>query len=238
MERFDEKYVIVGEDKVTCFLTPTGGRQQGLSLLGEYVNAQTYQDDATWIIVDDCEPVSFMPQSRFSVLFVDPPWRWKLGQNTQGKSLLEGLKHVPGDAKLLILEDDDCYLTDYVQTMVDALDDADLVGERVSRYYNVKARRYREMTGHGEHASLMCTAMKGAAIEEFKKVCGHGHRIDITLWRNFKGSKKLLESRNAIGIKGLPGRAGIGVGHRPNFGNQDNDDRILKEWAGDYAGNY
>lgn len=220
------------------FLTPTGGRQQGLSLLGEYVNAQTYQGEATWIIVDDCEPKSFVSQaSRFNMQVVHPSWVWRQGMNTQGKSLLAGLLLVPADAKLLILEDDDVYLPDYVETMLNALDDYDLVGERVSRYYNVKTRRYKEMAGRGIHASLMCTAMKGAAIDEFKRVCERGHRIDMTLWQNLKGKKKLLESRNTVGIKGLPGRAGIGVGHRNSFGQAD-DGTILKEWLGDYAENY
>lgn len=219
------------------FLTPTGGRPQGLSLLGEYVNSQTYQGKATWLIVDDCDPASFTPVSRFEVNHIRPSWRWRSGQNTQGKCLLEGIKHVPADAKLLILEDDDCYLPDYVQNMVDALDNYDVVGERVSRYYNVKTHRYKEMAGRGLHASLMCTAMKGTALPIFKAVCERGTRIDMNLWQLFKGDKKILESHNTIGIKGLPGREGIGVGHRSHFGEPDNGS-VLKEWVGDYAANY
>lgn len=219
------------------FLTPTGGRQEGLSLLGEYVNAQTFKGDAMWIIVDDCEPMSFPPVSRFCVQVIRPSWRWKPRMNTQGQSLLVGLKHVPADAKLLILEDDDCYLPKYVQTMIDALDTDDLVGEYDSRYYNVKTKRCKIMPGKGHHASLMCTGMKGPALELFKKVCEVGTRIDMNLWKKFRGAKKLYHRNFAVGIKGMPGREGIGVGHRAHFGNSD-DGSILREWIGDYAINY
>lgn len=54
----------------------------------------------------------------------------------------------------------------------------------------------------------------------------------MDLWRTFQGPRSLLDSANVVGIKGLPGRPGIGVGHRPDFGDPDPDGRILAEWLG------
>lgn len=217
---------------IVYLLTPTGGRQEGLSLLGEYMEAQTYQGSLVWLIIDDVDPPSRLPASRFDVHYIRPPWRWS-GHSTQGRCLLEGLQHIPDDARLLVIEDDDCYLPDYISTMLGALDEHDLVGERVSRYYNVKTNRYREMPSN-KHASLMCTAMKGDALFFFRQMCRRSH-IDMNFWKNFRGSKRLLDTSNTVGIKGMPGRGGIGVGHRNNFGTPDPSRAKLKEWIGGRA---
>ena len=221
-------------------LTPIGLRPEGLALLGEYINAQTYDGPVIWIVVDDCDPATRIPTMRegITVEVVRPDWRWKPGMNTQVKSMAAGLAHVPDDATLFILEDDDVYLPDYMIAMREAIEKYDLVGERDARYYNVTSHRRRVIPGK-IHSSLASTVCRGSALTLLKTLCnGHLNRmLDYNLWKTFKGRKMLLSEHNVVGIKGLPGRPGIGVGHRRNFGSVDNGS-VLREWIGELAENY
>lgn len=220
-------------------ITPTGGRPEGLALLFEYVAAQTYDGPLVWIIVDDCEPATRISRVRpgIDLEVVRPSWRWRAGMNTQAASLSTALALVPDDASLFVFEDDDIYLPAYCSTALRALEGADLVGERVSRYYNVRTRRWRALAGRF-HASLASTACRGDALALFRRVCASSATmIDVTLWRTFDGAKSLRDTGDVIGIKGLPGRAGIGIGHREGFGTRD-DGCTLSSWAGPYARNY
>ncbi len=222
-----------------CALTPTGMRPEGMALLGEYINAQTYSGALTWVIVDDCEPATRVPKMRdmFHVKHLRPNWRWRPGLNTQAQSMALGLRDI-NDATVFVLEDDDIYLPTYIETMLTAIENHELIGERVSRYYNVATCRWRTLKGH-HHASMSSTVCRGRALEHMKTVCSRGRKtmLDVTLWKTFAGDKALLSTSNVIGIKGLPGRPGVGVGHRRNFGFAD-DGRKLHEWAGEYANNY
>jgi len=211
-----------------------------MALLGEYLNAQTYRGGMNWVVVDDCDPVTRIPRTRagIEVIQVRPTWRWQRGMNTQADCLSEGLLHVPEDAELLILEDDDIYLPRYIDTMREALQRDELVGEKDSRYYNVQSCKWRILPGKF-HASLCATACRGEALAYFRELCASGieRMIDFTLWKQYRGSKRLLPDHNVVGIKGLPGRPGIGVGHKNHFGSIDIDDK-LRLWASDYADNY
>ncbi len=221
-------------------LTPTGMRPEGMALLGEYLNAQTYAGTLTWVIVDDCDPETRVPKMRdlFHVKHIRPDWRWKPRMNTQVACMKAGLEHVPDDATLLILEDDDAYLPDYISCMLNAIANAELVGERDSRYYNVATGKWRVLKGK-YHSSLASTVCRGAALKKLRELCASGIKkmLDVTLWKTFQGKKELLSDHNVVGIKGLPGRAGVGIGHRSHFGSVDIDD-VLGLWAGEYAENY
>lgn len=216
-------------------LTPSGGRPEGLALLAEYLDAQTFQGKAKWIVIDDCDPASHVPETRFETEVIRPDWRWKPGMNTQAQSILAGLERIPADAVVFCIEDDDLYLPGYVETMLAALEGADLVGESSARYYNVRSGRWKLMQTP-RHSSLASTALRGTGA--LRRACtGRPKFIDIGLWRDFKGRKKLVDAANCIGVKGLPGRQGIGAGHRPTFGDPDTTG-ILEQWAGDLADNY
>lgn len=215
-------------------LTPTGSRPEGLALLGQYLQRQTYTGPAKWVIVDDCDPATPIPETRFETEVVRPDWRWN-GENTQAACMLAGLDRIPRDAVVFVCEDDDAYLPEYVETMLKALETADLVGENTARYYNVRTRRCRVLPTP-RHSSLASTAVRGT--DALRRACeGRPKFIDIDLWRNFAGSKALLDAQNVIGIKGLPGREGIGVGHKPTFGTPDTSG-VLEKWAGEYSKNY
>lgn len=221
-------------------ITPTGNRREGMAMLAEYLNAQTYQGPLTWIVVDDCDPPTRIPGVRPGVKGVNirPGWRWEPGQNTQAACMGAALEEVPDDALLVILEDDDIYMPEYLTAMIDALQTADLVGERDPRYYNVATRRWQVCPAR-RHSSMASTACKGPALAELKAVCSVAGRqmLDTRLWRQFDGEKRLLSGRHVVSIKGMPGRPGIGVGHQDRFGKPDTGNK-LREWAGDYADNY
>ena len=59
--------------------------------------------------------------------------------------------------------------------------------------------------------------MKGDAVAFFREVTEECHKfIDMQLWRRFEGTKMMFkpEPRGVTGIKGYPGRPGIGAGHK------------------------
>jgi hypothetical protein len=208
--------------------------------LGEYINAQTYQGPLKWIIVDDCDPETRIPGVRagIDVKVIRPGWRWQSGMNTQAECMRIGLLDVPEDAVLFVLEDDDIYLTDYMMTALRMLEQAELVGEIDSRYYNIATVRWNILKGRF-HSSMAATACRGEALRLLREVCDDKicKMLDVKLWKKFTGSKRLMLSENVIGVKGLPGRPGIGVGHRASFGKADVND-IFALWAGPYADNY
>lgn len=215
-------------------VTPTGGRPEALRLLARYIDEQSWRGPMTWLICDDVDPPSPVPVMRdgIAVEIMRPNWRWE-SASTQARSMAALLGRVPDRAAVIVAEDDDAYLPEHVETMLSALKVAELVGQRVSLYYNVATRRYREMPGTA-HASLGATALRGEALHLLRRICaGAPRHIDVDLWRQFTGPKALLETRTSVGIKGLPGRAGIGVGHRRHFGEPDNSGRILREWVGE-----
>lgn len=221
-------------------LTPTGRRSEGFALLAGYINAQTYTGPLIWIVVDDCDPATPIPAMRegIEVQVIRPGWRWMPGQNTQAACMDAGLGHVPDDARLLVMEDDDLYLPEHVETMAAALGRAELVGEFGARYYNVATRRHRTIPSD-RHASLAATGCRGDALALLRDICARGsRRIDMELWHGYTGAKAALPMANVVGIKGLPGRAGIGVGHRPDFGQPDPSGNTLRAWVGERARAY
>lgn len=228
-------------------LTATGARPEAWAICQKLMLAQDYAGPVHWIIVDDGpapQPSSFQREG-WGVTVVRPCPKWQPGQNTQARNLLVGLELVPSDARLVVIEDDDAYAPDWLSMVSRELEHAELVGESHARYYNVATRRYRQLS-NAQHASLCSTAMHGSAIDAFRRACERKPKfIDIDLWNSHSSrpSRKLFGGHRVVGIKGLPGRGGIGIGHRKDFyGKPDDSMRILREWVGDnaelYAGFY
>jgi hypothetical protein len=220
-------------------LTPTGLRPEGLSLLAEYIAAQTFLNGVVWVVVDDGTPASYIPSMPDAVRVapVRPERCWRTGMNTQASSMLAGLELVPADATLFIMEDDDVYMPRYIETMLREIEGYELIGEQDARYYNVVSRRWRVLPGKF-HASLASTVCRGYALEFLWEVCNtRTTMLDVHLWRHFPGASRLLDTSHVVGIKGLPGRPGIGVGHRARFGTPDTTG-VLESWIGSYANNY
>jgi hypothetical protein len=225
---------------VLTLLTATGARPEAWALCERLMARQDYAGPVHWIIVDDGpepQPVTFQREG-WTLDVIRPEPHWQPGQNTQSRNLRVGLRDVEPDARLVIIEDDDWYRSDWLRTVDTALQERELVGEYRARYYNVSTRRGKQLS-NTQHASLCSTAMRGAAIDTFRWSCErHAKFIDLELWRKHR-SRYLFGGGRVCGIKGLPGRGGIGIGHSKDFaGTHDPDGRILREWIGDDADLY
>jgi hypothetical protein len=198
-------------------LTPTGARPEAFAACVEMMRAQTYGGPVRWVIVDDGpEPETFRrrwPQG-WDVRIVRPEPLWEPGWNTLARNILAGLDHC--GQRIVIVEDDDQYAPWWLERVSGWLDHADLVGECNSLYV-VRGSGKRMLMGNKNHASLCSTALKGPAVGALRAACEGGAKgIDLRLWRAFRGAKRLYEPnpRGVTGVKGWPGRPGIGVGHR------------------------
>lgn len=221
-------------------LTATGARPEAFALCERWMAAQTYVGPVTWIIVDDGPeptPISRPPDDWTQVVVRPAPF-WRVGQNTQARNLLKGLDAIDPKHPVVIIEDDDHYAPDWLETAVRELAKAELVGECRARYYNLALRRGRQLRNEG-HASLCSTAMRGTALQTFRWACERAPKfIDLELWRRHR-SRHLFVGYRVVGIKGLPGRGGIGMGHRDDFkGEYDPDGALLRQWVGDDARYY
>ncbi|HGM6729573.1 TPA: glycosyltransferase family A protein [Stenotrophomonas maltophilia] len=218
-------------------LTATGARPAAWALCERWMSRQDYAGPVRWIIVDDGpepQPVTFR-RDGWQLVLVRPSPHWAHGQNTQARNLLKGLAAVDPAESLVIIEDDDHYAADWLTTVAAELQHAELVGEHRARYYNVQQRRGRQLVNTG-HASLCSTAMRGSALQDFADACRSRPKfIDLELWRRAH-DRRLFGGHRVVGIKGLPGRGGIGMGHDAGFkGEPDSTGALLRNWIGDDA---
>jgi hypothetical protein len=221
-------------------ITATGCRPRQFALLERMMLAQDFTGSVVWIIVDDgalAQPVIF-ERENWSTIVMRPEPFWK-GENTQARNLSAGLVACDDGRPIAIIEDDDFYAPSWLSTVAAWLQTHDLVGEKQARYYNVPRCLYRNMS-NSEHASLCSTALKGSAVTLLRDLAEQAHDyIDIELWK-YEGAKALHDTRLTVGIKGLPGRNGIGWGHAPGFaGSLDSRGEVLRAWVGeDFANDY
>lgn len=221
-------------------LTATGARPQAWALCERWMAAQDYAGLVRWIVVDDGlepQPVTFQ-RFDWSVEVIRPTPAWRPGQNTQARNLLAGLAHCTVHDRVVCIEDDDYYAPDWLTHVAAKLELAELVGEPMARYYNLRTRQGRQLNNTG-HASLCSTALRGRAIDGLRKVCqSHQKFIDLELWKRWP-DKHLFDGHRVVGIKGLPGRGGIGAGHKVGFrGRHDRDGSLLRTWVGEDARHY
>ena len=215
-------------------LIATGCRPEAWAISEKLLARQTYDGPARLVIVDDgpvAQPVT-LQRADWSIEVVRPQPYWEAGRNTQARNLAAGLAVIDDDERVVVWEDDDYYSPDYLADVDRWLVNHELVGECRARYYNVA-------TGHGKgmnnvnHASLCSTAFRHGGVRAFRTAVAKADKfIDMNLWRMFRG--KLHKTRHVVGIKGLPGRGGIGCGHSENFGSPMN----LRDWIGEDAALY
>lgn len=211
-------------------ITPTGGRPEAFALCERWAERQTYRGEIQWLVADD-GPVDTPCTMGQTVIRPEP--RWNPGQNTQFRNILAMLPLVKFD-RIVAWEDDDHYAPTYVETMVRRLDEAALVGEFPSRYYNVRDRRWRDC-GNSDHASLCQTAMRAETLPALKRICEQQQWIDMALWPRV-ADKKLFPGHENVGIKGMPGRPGQVRAHRITIGmSSDPDLSALRSWIGEDA---
>ena len=218
-------------------LTITGDRHLVFRQFRNYVERQTILPDQ-WIIVDDGQ-VTTPVEASFPVTYI----RRKYHPHkvvSFCRNMVTGIQAVEYD-KVIIMEDDDWYHRKYIERCCQRLQGNDLVGEMYTVYYNV---RYREfyVNPNTKHSSLCQTAFRPeSGLKEFiEQRCGleDSTFLDCHMWQ-FAANKALsrfnFEERLCIGMKGLPGRAGIGAGHRkhPEKYTRDNKWQALIDFVGE-----
>ncbi|HPT70871.1 MAG TPA: hypothetical protein PLE74_01155 [Candidatus Cloacimonadota bacterium] len=140
---------------------------------------------------------------------------------------------------IIFWEDDDYYKPTYVEKMHDWLKTNHIVGQPNAIYYNVQYRWWH-CHNNTRHASLCQTGIRPNNLPYLESLCEKDLKfIDIELWKMAQGRHWLDDSQEklCIGMKGLPGRGGIGSGHTSTFAN-DPDYSILKQFLGTDANVY
>jgi len=220
----------------TSVITCTGDRPEAFKLCAEYLGRQTVKPDE-WVVVDDgvkykvtqemCEAsgvkdIKLIHRARAK----DDP------NHTLTINMLEALDKVTGE-NIIIMEDDDWYAPNYIETMIDGLMSGDLCGTQGIYYWNIPKKCYQFVGKSVDHASLCQTAFRRNVIPVLEDICKYEYVqngiIDISIWEKWKGSINLMEySDLVVGIKGLPGRPGMTSGHLTD-GSRYNSDPKLKE---------
>jgi hypothetical protein len=219
-------------------ITPTGDRPEALALLRRWVSRQIRQPDQ-WLIVDDGQvPVD---AARFPGATVirrepqadDPPC-------TLGKNLAAALALVAHD-KVIVMEDDDWYGPEYIETLAGLLDVHELAGIWGTKCYHPGVPGWKDM-GREDHASLSQTGFRKSLIPDvFEAIPGDGKlpdcSVDLRLWWNHNQGRGFLlpgaDRRLHCAIKGLPGRAGAGCAHERRLFQVDSDLKKFREWCDD-----
>jgi len=213
-------------------ITPTSDRPEAFQLCQRWMARQTYAGEVQWIVADDGREAATctMGQEHIRRPPAETPRESFLG------NLLAALQRVRHD-KVVFIEDDDWYAPEYLARMDRWLDQADLVGEAGARYYHLPTRRYH-FCGNTHHASLAQTGLRAERLPKVAdEICrSHTTFVDVRLWRRWSaGWKKRLMPQTTLsaGIKGLPGKRGIGIGHRLDDRHPvDADGSVLRQWIG------
>lgn len=222
----------LGTPNITL-ITPTGGRGEAFSLCEKWISNQTLHP-TEWRVTDDC-PIKRTLLTRGQTL-VPHTIDWTPDINTQRFNMMSLLEDIKGDY-IFIIEDDEYYSPEYLEVMCKYLEYADIVGLSNSKYYHLKGPGFKYM-GNFSHASLCHTAIRKSVLPLLLKAVHSGHYyFDIELWKYVHEQKLvsvlLADTNLAVGIKGMPGRYGLGTGHDLVGYRADNDYVKIEEWLGE-----
>lgn len=212
-------------------ITPTSDRHTAFTLCERWMARQTYRGPVEWIVADDGkEPV----QCTLGQVHIKRPHLQDRSGSFRG-NLRTALEACKGEM-ILFIEDDDWYHPGYLQMMAKLFETGDIVGEQNARYYNVSNRRY--LYCKNRSPSLCQTGITRQLLHRVLQLTTRkSPMIDRRLWeRTFLRKVTPPQSLHAVGIKGLPGKGGIGIGHRLDTKyKHDADGSVLKSWVGNDA---
>lgn len=217
-------------------ITPTGDRPLAFELCKHWMEMQTQRPDQ-WIVVDDgkvpLKPTPMMDYIRREPRPDDPP-------HTLNINIQTAIPAIKG-SKILIMEDDEYYAPGYVETMARELETSEVVGIMQAKYYHLPTGGYAQLA-NTIHASLAQTGFRDTFLPDISRLTEQksGHYLDIRLWQKAMAEQRaylFLDHGNSlyVGMKGLPGRPGIGLGHDPQlYGRSKKDTKrsMLRKWVG------
>lgn len=216
-------------------ITPTADRPEGIRLCERWVAAQTMKPDQ-WIVADDgTEPAKLTMGQKH----IRRP-RKETGGASLARNILAAIPHVLGDV-VLIFEDDDYYKSNHVEVCVERLKTVEATGCTWLNYYNIQMRAWCRIKN--SCAALCNTAMRRDRLPSLERAARDAmaqgiYHIDRLFWLA-AGSAGLHEQETVIGIKGLPGAAGIGIGHKAGPAWQRDAGGVkLRQWVGEDAEAY
>jgi hypothetical protein len=216
-------------EKVTL-ITPTADQPKGMALAEWYMNRQTVPFDQ-WIVADDGEQPANLTMGQDHV--VRP--RQHEGARSLAANMLAALPLVRNGI-VIIIEHDDWYAPNHIEVCLQQLRDHSAVGSRLQRYYNVDNQHFRVMTNIG--SALCNTALRAPLIPMLAQAAQRAFDrnaigLDRLFWDSVGGH--VHDIHTVVGIKGLPGRVGLGIGHKPPNEKWAHDPDLaqLREWIGD-----
>jgi hypothetical protein len=193
---------------------------------------QTVKPDQ-WIVVDDGK-IPLTPT--YAMQYVRREPRPEDPNNTMVLNMRTALPLITGD-KVLIIEDDEYYAPGYVAALSSQLDQHEVAGIGMSRYYHLPSGG-NFIIGNMHHASLAQTGFRKSFIPRVRKILDMDKSyVDFYIWdqaRQMNTGGIFTDAANPlyVGMKGLPGRAGIGRGHDPRiYRFQDPDRKVIRQWA-------
>lgn len=220
-------------------ITPTGDRATAFGLCQRWIESQTQRLD-NWIIVDDGEIPLDTDRLPDYARYIRREPRTDDPKVTLAINLRAAVRTAVRGDKIIIWEDDEYYAPGYIEEMSKRLDDYEVAGICRGKYYNLPTGYFSQLKNM-KHASLAQTGFRRSFLPKFIECLDGDHFIDIRLWAAADKATSILFDDGAAmlycGMKGLPGRVGIGYGHRMHEGYQkDTPGReVLKRWVpGDY----
>lgn len=221
-------------------ITPTADQPVGMALAERWMQHQTVQPDE-WIVVDDGETPATLTLGQTHIIRE----RTQEGGASLAGNILAGLEIAEGDV-IAIWEHDDYYYPNHLQTCVEKLTDrSGATGSSILKYFNLQHRLWIVMQNVG--SALCNTALTRDHADKLRAAAEPlletgKHNLDGTFWASLHYKNKFLTKQSTvIGIKGLPGRPGLGLGHRPETSRRwqtDPTGLVLKEWLGPHAEPY
>ena len=162
-----------------------------------------------------------------------------LGPKSLAQNLWWCLERAEGEI-IFICEDDDWYGPEHIKECVNHLAQPGIkaTGTIWQRYYHLPSLSHRTFKNVG--SALCSTAFHRDLIPkliESVSWCGKNNRkgIDRRFWDSLPDECKDIfdpEHNQVIGMKGLPGRLSIGVGHNPRGFEIDKNAELLHNWIG------
>ncbi len=222
-------------------VTPTADQPLGIRLAELYMQRQTIQP-YEWIVADDGEQHAVLTLNQTHIKLE----RIYSGGQSLANNLLTGLTDATGDV-IVIWEHDDWYAPNHLETCLKYLAKADVVGADLQRYYNLPYKKHITMLNKG--SALCNTALSTDLLEMLKDAAlsafdSQSYGIDRLFWDSVpKVRQKIHQDYTVVGMKGLPGRPGLGMGHRPQVSKDrrwchDPGYVQLKAWVGDDSQQY